>query len=714
MVTIKDIAREAGVSHGTVSNVLNKTGKVSTEKIRLVEEAAKRLGYVPNTQAQLLRQGSVSNIVLIIPSLKEEACLNLYASIQASFNSHGYNVMAYTTDDIAENELSILRQIPLSNLLAIITISCLQSNSSESPYSSVPCPVIFIDRKPSTLRSQDNYIAFDNKIISQDLAAYIRKKGYRRIAFFTPPGSISDAKIIYESVRNHLPHNIELSRFSSDIHLSLPKAFDIILSGTPFEVVITNGMLRADAVLNAIELSNAKQPPKIIALSPLSRMPGKQLNIYELDYSQIGAQIAQILLKTSQDRQFPDSMILHPKGFPFTFPNLKKLESETLSLLTIDAPSTTALKKLSPMLQKATGIKLKIISMPYQDLHQQIELIDKEHYFDLIRMDIAQMDHLGQNAYLPMSSAGIDASFFPSELIYNLHDQSFVGSCADYAIPFDPCTQIFLYRKDLFENATLSRHFYETYHKKLTIPSTMKEYLQVAEFFSREFLPTSPTQYGATMTCGSAASTSNDFLPYLLATLDQAPNREVSREVISQALTEYCQMTSYTAKQAWWMDSLTQFMNGEVATTIIYSNYASYAINSKYSKVVGKTGAAVIPGRNPLIGGGVVGICRHSQKLEACRQFFRWYYSPDICSLLVKLGGTSPLSESYSDVTNLEVFPWLSSAKESFELATRGMHKKSDYSIYEFEFTLGTAVRNLITGIMSLDEALEFIQPVIQ
>lgn len=46
--TINDIAKAAGVSHGTVSNVLNKTGKVSIEKIRLVEEAIQQLGYVPN------------------------------------------------------------------------------------------------------------------------------------------------------------------------------------------------------------------------------------------------------------------------------------------------------------------------------------------------------------------------------------------------------------------------------------------------------------------------------------------------------------------------------------------------------------------------------------------------------------------------------------------------------------------------------------------
>lgn len=55
MPTIKDIARIAGVSHGTVSNVLNGRGNVSVEKIEAVQRAAREVGYQLNAQAQSLR-----------------------------------------------------------------------------------------------------------------------------------------------------------------------------------------------------------------------------------------------------------------------------------------------------------------------------------------------------------------------------------------------------------------------------------------------------------------------------------------------------------------------------------------------------------------------------------------------------------------------------------------------------------------------------------
>ena len=52
MATIIDVARMAGVSQGTASNVLNGKGNVSSEKIKAVEEAAKKLGYTINEEGK--------------------------------------------------------------------------------------------------------------------------------------------------------------------------------------------------------------------------------------------------------------------------------------------------------------------------------------------------------------------------------------------------------------------------------------------------------------------------------------------------------------------------------------------------------------------------------------------------------------------------------------------------------------------------------------
>ena len=56
-VGIRDVARHAGVSVGTVSNVLNRPGEVSAESARRVNEAIEALGYVRNDAARKLRAG---------------------------------------------------------------------------------------------------------------------------------------------------------------------------------------------------------------------------------------------------------------------------------------------------------------------------------------------------------------------------------------------------------------------------------------------------------------------------------------------------------------------------------------------------------------------------------------------------------------------------------------------------------------------------------
>ena len=82
MPTIKDIAREAGVSHGTVSNVINGRGNVSVEKIQLVWQAAEKLGYKVNSKAQSLRQGQDRSIAVLLPSIEDRRWAAMYEVFQ--------------------------------------------------------------------------------------------------------------------------------------------------------------------------------------------------------------------------------------------------------------------------------------------------------------------------------------------------------------------------------------------------------------------------------------------------------------------------------------------------------------------------------------------------------------------------------------------------------------------------------------------------------
>ena len=81
MATIKDIAQAVGVSHATVSNVLNHKGNVSAQKVKLVMDAANALGYHVNEAASALRSGGTRTIAVILPDSRSSAYSDRYQSL---------------------------------------------------------------------------------------------------------------------------------------------------------------------------------------------------------------------------------------------------------------------------------------------------------------------------------------------------------------------------------------------------------------------------------------------------------------------------------------------------------------------------------------------------------------------------------------------------------------------------------------------------------
>lgn len=177
MATLKDIAALAGVSQGTVSNVLNGRGNVSSEKIRLVEAAAAQLGYAVNERAKLLRKGSSDILALVIPNIRFREYDDIYTSFRIAAEKSGYTVSLYLTDDSPIKETQIISRLRSEMAAGVAVISCLGAQSAAYHDAGfAPEQLLFLERRSS---GDSNYIGFDYRRAGEALGKRLPRRESR-------------------------------------------------------------------------------------------------------------------------------------------------------------------------------------------------------------------------------------------------------------------------------------------------------------------------------------------------------------------------------------------------------------------------------------------------------------------------------------------------------------------------------------------------------
>ena len=152
MPTMKDVAKLAGVSHGTVSNVINGVKTVNHDTVIRVEQAMKQLGYRPDAKARSLRQKKTNTIGVVLPNLVDNLYSRFYTGAEEKLRGTGYSLTLCLTDDCPENELAALRRLQQQRVEAIVLISC-QPDQKEvfDDLAVTGIPVVFVQRKPRAL-----------------------------------------------------------------------------------------------------------------------------------------------------------------------------------------------------------------------------------------------------------------------------------------------------------------------------------------------------------------------------------------------------------------------------------------------------------------------------------------------------------------------------------------------------------------------------------
>lgn len=643
MPTIKDIAKAAGVSHGTASNVLNGKGNVSLQKIQRVEAAAKQLGYTMNYKAKSLRSGTTNTVSILLPSIESGEYVQLYKGLERTLTQHGYRARLYITYDVPYMEKKIITEIAEERVIGIITISCL--DDANTYYEEIDIPkenIVFVNRKTKHAMTK---VSFDFKQAGADIGSYLEKQQpHATVAIFSDELKFSNEKQFVDAIVNELK-----GRPIQCIHAPFGQSYSHSLhffASKPPDVIITSSMNRAECVRKAHYWGSGEPLPTIVTLGPTHSTPGEPFIVYQQNYESFGHEIAALVIDRVHDRPTAKRASYGNDGMRRWTITENDDPRMSLTLLTIDSPTTDALKKITPHFTKCTGITIEITVKSYEEMYQLFtnEKQGIQHCgYDMIRMDMAWLPWFGKEVFRPLQH--LDPRLDEWIVSLSPHIQANYSQIEHvaYALPFDPSIQMLFYRKDLFEDPKIKRLYYEKTKKQLSVPEDFDSYNEIVRFFSADDGDLSPTKYGTSVTLGIAEIVAAEFLSRYYAekgSLVAEQGIELDRHVAVKALTNYLQTVAYAQQldAAWWGEAVSSFARGETAMVIGFRNQVSRIANSDYGPVIS---AASVPGNRPLLGGGVIGISKHSLRVQEAIHFFKWVHSDEIAAQINELGGIS-------------------------------------------------------------------------
>ncbi|PGE69048.1 ribose operon transcriptional repressor RbsR [Bacillus toyonensis] len=212
MITIKDVAKLAGVSVATVSRVLNKNGYVHEDTLKKVERAIEMLDYKPSTVARSLYNKKSRLIGLVVPNIVNPFFPEVARAVEDVAHKQGYTVVLCNSDESLEKEKQYIDVLRQNNVDGFIVATNPQNSIN---YMNLSVPVVAIDRM---FNERIPTVYADNYAGSQDATRLLIDKGCKHIAHIRGPRDVSTANERFEGfvdiiTQNNLSYMIAESTF---------------------------------------------------------------------------------------------------------------------------------------------------------------------------------------------------------------------------------------------------------------------------------------------------------------------------------------------------------------------------------------------------------------------------------------------------------------------------------------------------------------------
>lgn len=727
MATIKEVATYAGVSIGTVSNVLNgKTNNV--ELIERVEHAMKELVYRPDANARSLKNTKSNVVAIILPNIMHPDLQTLLYTVEMELREKGYNLLLKISQNNPVIERKCIEQCLEQRVEAII----IYSYSKEENFSSIireKIPAIFINKQSKPNFMVDSIMIDYEKALEKAISGFY-EHGFSELGLIMERSLIKENRIIeiYKKYYNNID-NIKIVDFSKE--RGFKAAYELLYHNKNMNAVITSNYFISVGAQKAIHLLKREN---------VSLVTFKEQNWIEDENSYVATigvsykKIAECAVKKLINAvENPNTYEVITEYFEAEYVESTSLlaniqgsfnHKEKLKLAMFDCPAAQSLRMLSELYTQQTGNEIEFEMLKYNDLQDKLYLLVDKKYSDIdgFMMDITWIEGLVKsNIVQPLNELLEDNNEYFNGFLDGMISEYGVQSKRLYGIPFMPGTQLLFYQKDLFEDQGLKRLFRRIYKEELVPPTTWAEFNLVAEFFTRKFNDKSPVKYGLVTVQGENVFTSICFLNRLWSygsdvfTKDGkvSINNSNSLAALKNFIKSY-QFTSQDRVNVTWDDMVEEFKSGDSAMVVLYDSHAVEINDYTKSKVAGNIGYNLIPGKTPVLGGWSLGVNINSKNKKEIVEFLLWACSNHSSIPNSLLGGTT-FRENYYTSKDLEnLYPWKSLLIDSYKISRKRIvpkifsDNKKENDIYSY--IISQEINKVITGVCSEEEALKNIE----
>ncbi|MGI6117720.1 MAG: ABC transporter substrate-binding protein [Bilifractor sp.] len=407
---------------------------------------------------------------------------------------------------------------------------------------------------------------------------------------------------------------------------------------------------------------------------------------------------------------------------------IKQFAGTTLYMIAEQQTPTESLINQLDQFEELTGITVEVEMAPFDDVIQKETLAFKSGSgaYDVIAAPYQMLGNMVENKYIqsiePLmedESLAVIPDYDSDDIIEEMWKASGEWKDGLYGVPANSCIDIFMYRKDLFENKDEQEAFKEKYGYDLTVPTDWDTYRDVAEFFTRKAGDTlmgetlSSDVYGVAMSGKRHDATTCEWMNYMWSfgggIFDDEGNPAVNSEKCVEALQYYKDLSAFAppgVTGTTWDECTTELQQGICAMAILFNDCAPALEDEEQSAVAGKMGYGAIPVKEKEVahyGGWGYYIPTDSKNPEAAWLFLQWFNTPDVQKQIALDGGFVNLNSVYDD-EELNKLPYWQASKDAYAISTT---RPRIAQWNEMDNALMLELSNCLSGDETPQEALD-------